>query len=125
MNGMKKRFEVAVLVFLFLVLAGVVFAALLPEEVSTEGIITVTSANTEYSYVMTGEVVSFNFQNRGSEDIRYSWVPGKVATPTEPYYVAKDGLEVIYWGITWTNPTLYVGSASSSLVIQIQYDVAP
>ena len=46
MNGMKKRFEVAVLVFLFLVLAGVVFAALLPEEVSTEGIITVTSANT-------------------------------------------------------------------------------
>ena len=52
--------------------------------------VTMTDANTEYSQALTN-VKSLMFQCRGDYDIRYAFVSGQVATPTEPYMTLKAG----------------------------------
>lgn len=122
---MKKGFEVAILVVLFLVLAVVVFADLISEAVPTLNTVDVVAADTEYAYVMTGEVTSFTVECRQSSIVRYAFVTGKVAASTEPYLTLKSGVAHDWSGISWTNPTIYVASTTAGVSVEIPYEVAP
>ena len=50
-----------------------------------------SEADAEYSLTLPDSCVEWSFQCRDAVDIRYAFVTGKVATPTEPYLTCKSG----------------------------------
>ena len=57
----------------------------------TREILTLTNANTQYSWTPPANVGYFSVQARTSADVRVATVTGKVATPTDPYGTIKAG----------------------------------
>tara|TARA_Y100000296_G_scaffold10041_1_gene11529 strand:- start:287 stop:652 length:366 start_codon:yes stop_codon:yes gene_type:complete len=108
-----------------LVSATVVFAQIVTQTDPTELIVTMTSADTEYSVQLTGEVIGYSFQCRSANDIRYSWTTGKVATPTDPYTTLKSGNVESFSGTSIQNPTLYFACAASGKIVEVQFEVGP
>ena len=54
----------------------------------TEYNITLTSADTEYSQALPSGTKKIEFWSRGKYAFRHSFVTGKVAGPTAPYFTA-------------------------------------
>ncbi len=91
--------------------------------VSTPAIYTVTMtlANTEYSQALPANCRRFEFQCRGSYDVRFAFVTGKVAGPTEPYMTLKAGRSYDSGSINQgaSPSTLYVACATAAQVVEI------
>ncbi|QKQ75579.1 hypothetical protein [Nostoc sp. TCL240-02] len=85
------------------------------------GSLTLTNANTEYSFALTN-ARSYAFKILSGGDIRFAYTTGKVATPTLPYYTlttsleeAKDFSKEAFTG------TLYFASSTAGTIVIIQY----
>lgn len=80
-----------------------------------------TSADTEYSQVITPSVKKFTIQCRTTFDVRLAFVTGKVAASTDPYLTIKKGN--VYWeddlDTKLTTTTLYLASSEAGVVIEI------
>jgi hypothetical protein len=82
--------------------------------------VTLTNANTEYSQALPANTREFRFRCRTTFDIRYTFVTGKVATPTEPYLTLPSGSD--YFG-DWTNltsVTIYFASSTAGVVVELE-----
>jgi len=82
--------------------------------------VSLSSADTEYSQVLTGEVVSLNFQMRDATDLRYAFEPGKVAGPTAPYFTVKAGNFYFKDKISLESPTIYFASSGTNKVVEVE-----
>lgn len=73
-------------------------------------------ASTETAYALPDGTKKIEFQNRQATDVYFSFFPGKVAGPTEPYFTLKanDAYYQEYDGLY--NETIYFGAASSGTV---------
>lgn len=83
---------------------------------------TLTSADTEYSQVITPGTKKLTLQCRTNYDIRIAFVTGKVAGSTSPYMTLKKG--AVYWEDnlrgTFENPiTVYLASSQAGVIIEI------
>ena len=79
-----------------------------------------TLVDTEYSMDLQDNCQGFEFRNRGTAAIRYAFVPGKVATPTEYYAVLPAN-----WAyespsnMDLTGFTLYFATSTLGQVMQV------
>lgn len=84
--------------------------------------VTLTDADTEYSLVLTGSCKHFSLQCRTAFAVRFAFVTGQVATPTEPYATVKSGgafsspdkFESQLGGLT-----LYLASSQAAVVVEV------
>jgi hypothetical protein len=81
--------------------------------------VTLTDADTEYSLVIPNATKSFTLHCRTSFAVRFAFVTGKVAGPTEPYGTVKP-LQA------WVSPekgswsgTMYFASAQAAVVVEV------
>lgn len=82
--------------------------------------LTLTSANTEYTYAFPNGTKHIDLHARTNATIRFAFETGKVATPTAPYASMKPGE-------TWESPplwgsatiTLYAASPTAGTVLEI------
>ncbi len=83
--------------------------------------LTLTSANTEYSQVISPRTKKVTVQCRTAFAVRGAYETGKVATPTAPYFTIKAG--AAYWedGLSTkdTVTTLYLASSTAGVVVEI------
>lgn len=82
--------------------------------------VTLTSADTEYSQALPADCRAFQFQCRTSYVVRYAFVTGKVAGPTEPYFTLKSGTVWYKEGLKLSSATLYLASSQASVVVEIE-----
>lgn len=83
--------------------------------------LTLTNPDTEYSVSIPRGAREYSFQARTAQDIRFSWVTGKVATPTAPYATLKSGNS--YTGSDINKGTnLYFASSVGGTVVEITYE---
>lgn len=82
--------------------------------------VTLTSANTEYSYAFPNGTTHFEVQARTSAAVRFAFVTGKVATPTAPYATIKADDSYSSFNL-WGSQTLtlYLATASAGTVMEI------
>jgi hypothetical protein len=87
--------------------------------------LTLTAANTEYSFKINGGVKNITFQARTNVDIRYALETGKVATSVADYMTLKAG--ATYWNeavnTQYSNNqslTIYFASATAGTVVEIE-----
>jgi len=75
---------------------------------------------TEYNYPIPDGTTKLKFQNRAGNIIRYAFVTGKVATPTDPYFTLKaDGV----WyenDLNFYGKTLYLAGTNAGDVVEIE-----
>jgi len=92
-----------------------------PDEATdpNEYTVTLTSADTEYSQALPAGTKALEFWARESVDIRFSFAPGKVATPTEPYHTLKAGTTYYKENINLTGKTLYLASSEAGSHVEI------
>jgi len=82
---------------------------------------TLTVADTEYAVALPGNTRAFEFQCRTENDVRYAYVPGRVAAPVAPYVTLKAG-DYFYSGFVnlpvggWT---VYFASATAGVVVEL------
>jgi len=81
--------------------------------------IDLTVINTEYSQALPSGTNAFTFQNRASNDLRFAFVTGKVATPTAPYMTLKAGQNYFEEGLNLTSKTIYLASANAGDDVEI------
>ena len=93
-----------------------------PDEATTPTVfnVTLTNANTEYSQALPTNTKELRFRCRTLYDIRYAWVTGKVATPTEPYLTLPAGSD--YWSDRndLNNQTLFFASSTAGVSVEIE-----
>ena len=82
--------------------------------------VTLTSANTEYSQALPNPTRGISIKCRSAAAIRYAWVTGKVAAPTDPYQTIPANTEYSMDDIKYTSPTLYLASASAGVIVEIE-----
>jgi len=82
--------------------------------------LTLTNANTEYSQALPANTREFRFRCRTTYDIRFAWVTGKVATPTEPYLTLPAGSDYYSDWNKLANQTLYLASSTAGVVVEIE-----
>ncbi len=92
----------------------------LEQTTATHYNITLTNANTEYSQALPANCRAFQFQCRTAYDVRYAFVTGKVATPTEPYFTLKAGAIYFKENVKLASVTLYLASATAGVVVEIE-----
>lgn len=82
-------------------------------------IVTLTSANTEFSWRSRNKCTQITFQSRNSVPIRFAYVTGKVAGSTDPYFTLKSGcaktLEDIH-----SDFTIFFASPVANQTIEIE-----
>ena len=120
-----NRFCVVFTGLLLLVMVGVAICGQIAEDDPEPINLTLTNLDTEYSVVLTGEVISYSFQCSTAVDIRYAWVTGKVAVPTAPYDILKSGKVDSFTDIRQKDVTLYFAGDAGGEIVMIQYNVAP
>ena len=85
--------------------------------------LTLTNANAEYSYTFPAGTMYAESLARTSVAVRFAYVTGKVATPTEPYETAGIG-------VPWHTPddvamsgplTVYFACGTAGTVLEIEY----
>lgn len=81
-------------------------------------VVTLTNADTEYSYTMPADTRKFTIQARESADVRIAFESGKVATSTDPYLTLKAG------NVWWedhidSETTIYFASSSAGTHVEI------
>lgn len=84
--------------------------------------VTCTNANTEYSQVLpsnTKKIILSVIDGSDSNNIRLSYVTGKVATPTAPYKKYNQNVEYVVEDILF-NGTIYFASSFAGVVVQIE-----
>lgn len=83
--------------------------------------VTMTNANTEYSQALpeNTRILEFRIQDITS-DCRFSYQPGKVATPTAPYRNLFAGEVKTIEGINLREKTLYFASSVAGAKIEIE-----
>jgi len=88
--------------------------------------VTMTLANTEYSFVLPVNTVRWGMKSRGGNAFRFATVTGKVATPTDPYVTVAAGqifnsaeLEPLAPGDGLAGQTIYVGTDTAGDVIEV------
>jgi len=85
----------------------------------TEFSVTLTSADTEYSYTLPANTTKLTFRCRnGLADIRYAWTSGKVATQTDPYQVLDAGANFSIEDVTIASGTIYFASSTAGVVVE-------
>ena len=85
--------------------------------------ITLSTANVEYSLVLTptNAIRTIAFRAREDADVRFAWESGKVAGPTEPYQTLKAGGEYIQSGLYITSPiTLYFACGTGGVHVEVE-----
>ena len=89
-----------------------------PAQTPTVYVVTLTSADTEYSFTLPANTKKFTIQTRESADVRIATETGKVATSTDPYFTLKAGN--IWWedGLN-TSATLYFASSTAGVHVEI------
>ena len=82
--------------------------------------LTLTTINTEYSQAIIANARKLAFRCRSQSDIRYAFVTGKVATPTDPYSTLRSNTE--YWidFIKMAALTVYFASATAGVIVEIE-----
>jgi len=81
-------------------------------------VITLTNANEEYEVEIPANTTGIEFQCRTSAAVRYSFVAGKVATPTDPYRTLKSDGVYRAGDLFFNGQTLYLASASAGVVVE-------
>lgn len=82
--------------------------------------ITLTSANTEYSQALPAGLRALSFKARTSVAVRWAFVTGKVATPTDPYETLAAGQTYFKEGIVGAAVTLYLASSTAGTVVEVE-----
>jgi len=94
-----------------------------PAEMATTPVLyakTLTVADTEYSQALPAGTKKFLFHCRDlTSVIRYAFVTGKVATPTDPYGTLQPGVAYNEDFIKLAATTLYLASSSAGAVVEI------
>jgi hypothetical protein len=86
----------------------------------TEYNITLTNANTEYSQALPANTKKVEFWSRNGYAVRYSFVTGKVATPTAPYLTVKaNGFYESPGMGNLSSKTIYFATASAGDIIEM------
>lgn len=89
----------------------------------TTAVVTLTSANTEYTYEFPAGTRRYALRARdgsSSNHYRWAWVTGKVATPTDPYFKVPADVAEFQAGVDVGGDTIYLASATAGMVIQIE-----
>jgi hypothetical protein len=82
--------------------------------------LTLAVANTQYSQALPVICRRVSFQCRTAVDVRFAFVTGKVAAPTDPYMTLKSGGSYDSGPVKMEGKTLYLASASAGVVIEIE-----
>ena len=84
--------------------------------------VTLALPDTQYVYGLPTDCKSLQFQCRTTNDIRYAWLTGVVASPspTEPYFTLKSGGVWYNDHLSLTSATLHVAAAASVLTVEIE-----
>ncbi|NBD34407.1 MAG: hypothetical protein GVY30_00225 [Chloroflexi bacterium] len=87
----------------------------------TTYVVTLTTADTEYSQALPTGVRAVSFRARdGSTEVRFAWETGKVATPTDPYQTLQPGREYFKENIIAASETLYLASSTAGTEVEIE-----
>ena len=93
-----------------------------PDEATTPTVynVTLTNANTEYSQALPVNTKELRFRCRTLYDVRFAWVTGKVATPTEPYLTLPAGSD--YWSDRndLSSQILFFASSTAGVVCELE-----
>jgi len=84
---------------------------------------TLTAANTQYSVAIPSSTRELRFRCRTLFDVRYAWVTGKVAAPTDPYSTVPAGLEYRSDKKNLTGKILYLASSQAGVVVEISIGI--
>ena len=84
-----------------------------PSTTATEYNIDCTIVNTEYSQALPADTKAIEFQNRANNDLRWSFVTGKVATPAAPYMTLKAGQNYYKEDLNLSSKTIYFASGTA------------
>jgi len=92
-----------------------------PDEATTPNAynVAITTADTEYSQALPDGTKALEFWARESNDIRFAFETGKVATPTAPYFTLKAGEKYYKERLNLTGKTLYLASSTVTTNIEI------
>ncbi|HOU13459.1 MAG TPA: hypothetical protein PKZ84_10100 [Anaerolineae bacterium] len=82
--------------------------------------VTLTSADTEYSQALPAGLRALSFKARGSVAIRWAFVTGKVATPTDPYETLEAGQTYFKENLVGAAVTLYLASSTAGTVVEVE-----
>lgn len=87
-------------------------------------VLSMPTANTEYSITIPAECVYFSIQARGSNNIRFAFETGKVAGSVEPYATLKSGAGFDTGAIDKSlrpgnSTVLYAASGDSNVVLEL------
>jgi hypothetical protein len=80
--------------------------------------VTLTLANTEYSITLPAGTKRFSMQPRTNVDVRFAFVTGKVAAPTEPYATMKSGAPYTEFDIL-SGARIYFASSTAGTVVEV------
>ncbi len=86
----------------------------------TQAVVAVAAPDTQYSYVIPAGTRKLKFQNRSDKALRYSFVTGKVATPTEPYFTLKSTGVYYEDNIKLYGKTIYFANDETGDVVEIE-----
>ena len=82
--------------------------------------VTLTSADTEYSQVLSANTKKFSVHLRDFSAFRFAYVAGKVAASTAPYLTVPEGAEKVEELIQPAELTLYFASAIAGKIAEIE-----
>ena len=82
--------------------------------------VTITDANTQYSQTLPAICRRLRFQCRTAFDVRFAFVTGKVASPTDPYRTLKAGMVYDSGPIKGAGGKLYLASAQAGVVVEVE-----
>lgn len=89
-----------------------------PSQQPSVYVLTLTNADTEYSYTLPANTKKFTIQARENVDVRFAFETGKVATSTDPYFTLKAGN--IWWEDNInTQSTIYFASSTADTNLEI------
>lgn len=80
--------------------------------------VTMTSANTEYSWTIPNGVSAFTVRCRGAYDVKFSFTSGTSGTT---YWTVSSGNSYYETSISSYNNTLYMQCATAAQVVEIIY----
>lgn len=80
--------------------------------------VTLTTATTEYSYVLPNGVSEVTIQSRAAQDFKLAVDSGASGTT---YFTVKSGAALVLRNFSSFNNTLYMQSANNGQVVEIIY----
>lgn len=80
--------------------------------------LTLTSANTEYSYTFPIKTTSWSLKARTAVDLKYSWTSGESGTV---FKTVPAGSEVYEENILMNNNIIYIQCATAGTIVEIEY----